>query len=227
MSRVNRRRWSLPLGVLKVAWKRWVLGAAGMNGLNQMVIVGHAYTCLKYHCHRLRHAHTKAQGKYMTFVKRENCAVAKCFKTEYEFRQSMHGILFRDFSYGVVKRCCSVHWLPPKLGKIFRKRRRMNVICILDDFQACTSPRTWTDWRKFHMVGTRSHTERERSESRISASKLQEVSRERWLENTGRTARNQESREVKWVSVCMALTAREASSNYTVSQKNKTPHSWP
>jgi len=79
------------------------------------VMVGHSHTCLKYH--RLWHAHTEAQGKNMTLVKRENCTVVKCFKTEYEFRrQSMHGILFRHSSCKVVKRCSSVHWTPPKLG---------------------------------------------------------------------------------------------------------------
>jgi len=41
-------------------------------------------------------ARSKAQGKTMTFVKRENYTVVKCFETE--FRQSVHGILFRHFS---------------------------------------------------------------------------------------------------------------------------------
>ena len=44
------------------------------------VMVGYAHTCLKYHCHRVWHAHTKAQGKNMTLVKRENCTAVKCFK---------------------------------------------------------------------------------------------------------------------------------------------------
>ena len=61
-----------------------------------LVIAGHAQRAhvLKYHCHRLWHAHTEAQGTNMKLVKRENCTVVECFRTEYEFCQSMHGILF-------------------------------------------------------------------------------------------------------------------------------------
>ena len=72
--------------------------------------IGHTHTCLKYHCHQLRHTHTEAQGKTWHLYKHENCTVVKCFTTEYEFHHSMHGILFRHFSYKVVKQCCSVHW---------------------------------------------------------------------------------------------------------------------
>ena len=72
------------------------------------MVIGHARTCLKNNI-VTEYGTRTPKHKQMTFVKRENCTVEKCFKTEYEFRQSIHGILFRHFSYKVVKRCCSVH----------------------------------------------------------------------------------------------------------------------
>jgi len=182
MRRVNRRRWSLPLGGVescleKMSFRcrrnKWAESDGNGRSRAHLSKISLSPTTAR--------AHTKAQGKYMTFVKRENCTVVKCFKPNMSSVDQCTGYCFA--SYKVVKRCCSVHWPPPKLRWISRKRRRMNVICIFDDFQACTFPRTWTDWRKFHMVGVLFF----------------------WLT----------------VSVCMAFTAREASSNYTVSQKKQ------
>jgi len=42
-------------------------------------------------------AHTKAQGKYMTFVKRENCTGVKCFKPNMSSVDQCTGYCFASY----------------------------------------------------------------------------------------------------------------------------------